>query len=54
MKNLRPLIGKGIEALIGKSFPRRVTAPNGSARWQGSRGRSFASFEEASCAESAL
>jgi len=47
MKNLRLLISKGIEAFLGKSFPRRVTAPNGSARWQGSSGRSFETLEEA-------
>jgi hypothetical protein len=48
MNNLRLLISKGIEALLGKSFPRRVTAPNGSARWQSSSGRSFDTVEEAS------
>jgi len=46
MNYLRPLISRGIEALRGKSFPRRMTAPNGSARWQGSDGRSFDSREE--------
>lgn len=47
MNYLRPLITKGIEALRGKSFPRRVTTPSGRARWQGSSGRSFETFEEA-------
>ena len=41
MTNLGPLLSKFIEALRGKRFPRRVTAPNGKARWQGSSGRSF-------------
>jgi len=48
MNYLRPLITKGLEALRGKSFPRRVTAPDGSARWQSFSGRSFATLEEAS------
>ena len=47
MKDLRPLISKGIEALRGKRFPRRVTAPNGTARWQSSSGLSFETLEEA-------
>lgn len=47
MNYLRRLISKWIEALRGRSFPRRVTAPNGSARWQGSSGRSFETLEEA-------
>jgi hypothetical protein len=48
MNYLRPLITKWNEALLGKTFPRRVTAPDGSARWQAATGRSFATFEEAS------
>jgi len=47
MQDLRSLITRGIEALIGKSFPRRVTAVNGSTRWQGYSGRSFETREEA-------
>jgi len=47
MNYLRPLITKWNHALRGKSFPRRVTAPNGSRRWQAATGRSFATVEEA-------
>lgn len=47
MNHLRLLISKWNNALLGKSFPRRVTAPNGSPRWQSAGGRSFATFEEA-------
>ena len=43
----RPLITKLTEGLRGKSFPRRVTGPNGGARWQAANGRSFPTFEEA-------
>jgi hypothetical protein len=48
MNILRPLITKGIEAWTGRNFPRRVTAPDGSARWQSASGRSFGTLEEAS------
>jgi hypothetical protein len=47
MNYFRPLISRLNEALNGKSFPRRVTAPNGSYRWEAASGRSFATFEEA-------
>jgi hypothetical protein len=47
MNYLRPLITKWNDGLWGKSFPRRVTAPNGSHRWQAATGRSFATLEEA-------
>lgn len=47
MNYLRPLITKWNEALRGKSFPRRVTAPDGSSRWQSATGRSFATLDEA-------
>jgi hypothetical protein len=47
MRDLRSLITRGIEALEGKSFPRRVTAVNGSVRWQDHSGRSFETREEA-------
>lgn len=47
MQDLRSLITRGIEALKGKSFPRRVTAVNRSTRWQGYSGRSFETREEA-------
>ena len=46
-KDLRALLSKGIDALGGKSFPRRVTTINGAIRWQGFSGRSFASREDA-------
>lgn len=48
MNYLRPLITRWNEGLRGKSFPRRVTAPNGGERWQAASGRSFSTFEEAS------
>jgi len=48
MNHLRPLITRWREGLNGKSFPRRVTAPDGSARWQDASGRSFGTLEEAS------
>jgi len=47
MNYFRPLITKWREGLTGKSFPRPVTAPNGSPRWQAANGRSFATLEEA-------
>ena len=47
MQDLRSLITRRVEALKGKSFPRRVTAVNGSIRWQGYSGRSFATRDEA-------
>lgn len=47
MNYLRPLITRWRDGLGGKSFPRRVTAPNGSHRWQAIGGRSFDTFEEA-------
>jgi hypothetical protein len=45
--HLHSLISKGIEAFRGKSFPRRVTAINGSTRWQDYSGRSFKTRDEA-------
>lgn len=50
MNYLRPLITKWNEGLKGKSFPRRVTAPDGSSRWQAASGRSFDTLKEASAA----
>jgi hypothetical protein len=47
MQRLVSLISRGIEALTGKSFPRRVTAVNGTTRWQSRTGRSFESREQA-------
>lgn len=47
MNYFRPLITKWKDGLGGKSFPRRVTAPNGSQRWQSMTGRSFETYEEA-------
>ena len=47
MNYLRPLITRWRDGLRGKSFPRQVTAPDGSARWQDSSGRSFGTLEEA-------
>ena len=47
MHDVRWLISRGIEALRGKSFPRRVTTVNGNTRWQGYSGRSFHTREEA-------
>ena len=47
VNHLRPIIRHAIEAICGKRFPRRVTAPDGSARWQNARGRRFGSLEEA-------
>jgi hypothetical protein len=47
MHDFSLLISRLIDAFRGKTFPRRVTAPNGSARWQGHSGRSYGSREEA-------
>jgi len=47
MNYFRPLITKWNEGRGGKSFPRRVTAPNGSSRWQAATGRTFATLQEA-------
>jgi hypothetical protein len=47
MSYLRPLITRWNEGLRGKTFPRRVTAPNGGSRWEAANGRSFPTFEEA-------
>jgi hypothetical protein len=47
MQNLRLLITRAFEALLGESFPRRVTAVNGKTRWLGYSGRSFETREEA-------
>jgi hypothetical protein len=47
MHDVRWLISRGIEALRGKRFPRRVTTVNGNTRWQGYGGRSFHTREEA-------
>ena len=47
MQNLRLLITRAFEALLGESFPRRVTAVNGKTRWLGYSGRSFETCEEA-------
>jgi len=47
MNYLRPLLTKWAQGFRGKSFPRRVTAPDGSARWQNAGGRSFATLDEA-------
>jgi hypothetical protein len=47
MNYLRPLITKWNEGLRGRTFPRRVTAPDGSPRWEAATGRSFATLEEA-------
>jgi hypothetical protein len=47
MNYLRPLIRGWRDSLRGKSFPRRVTAPDGSTRWQNASGRSFGTVEEA-------
>jgi hypothetical protein len=47
MNYFRPLISKWNEGLRGKSFPRRVTAPDGRSRWQAASGRSFETLEEA-------
>ena len=47
MNYLRPLITKWNEGFRGKSFPRRVTAPNGSSRWAAVTGKTFATAEEA-------
>lgn len=47
MQYLWLLMTKWKVGLRAKSFPRRVTAPNGSPRWQAAAGRSFATFEEA-------
>ena len=48
MCRLRPLITRLREAVRGKSFPRRVTAPDGTVRWQVAGGRSFATIDQAS------
>lgn len=47
MNYLRPVMTKLRDGLGGKTFPRRVTAPDGSVRWQSVSGRSFATFDEA-------
>ena len=47
MQNLRLLITSAFEALLGESFPRRVTAVNGKTRWLGYSGRSFETREAA-------
>ncbi|HSQ99523.1 MAG TPA: hypothetical protein VLM36_06360 [Sphingomicrobium sp.] len=47
MNYFRPLITRWNDGLRGKSFPRRVTAPDGSPRWQAATGRSFETHEEA-------
>jgi len=47
MNYFRPLITKWNDGLGGKSFPRRVTAPNGNMRWEAATGKSFATLEEA-------
>ena len=47
MNYFRPLIAKWTGGLPGKSFPRRVTAPNGSPRWQAATGKTFATLDEA-------
>jgi hypothetical protein len=44
---LRRIKRHAIEAMRGKTFPRAVTAPDGSGRWQNRTGRSFKTFEEA-------
>jgi len=48
MNYLRPIIISWKHSFRGKTFPRQVTAPNGSPRWQSRSGKSFASLEEAS------
>jgi hypothetical protein len=47
MQRVFLLISRMIEAVRGKSFPRLVTAPNGTIRWQGFSGRTFKRREEA-------
>jgi hypothetical protein len=47
MNYLRPLVTRAIETFKGRNFPRRVTAPDGSIRWESVTGRSFATIEEA-------
>jgi hypothetical protein len=47
MNHLLPLISAVLGGFRGKTFPRRVTAPDGSARWQAASGKSFATLEEA-------
>jgi hypothetical protein len=47
MNYFKPLIRRWSDGLKGRTFPRRVTALNGTARWQDSSGKSFATFEEA-------
>jgi len=47
MNYLRPIISSWKHSFRGKTFPRQVTAPNGSPRWQSRNGKSFASLEEA-------
>lgn len=47
MNPLRPLITKWNEGFRGKTFPRRVTAPNGNYRWEAVTGRTFATLDEA-------
>ena len=47
MNYLRPWVSNWTHSLMGKNYPRRVTAPNGSPRWQARSGRTFESIEEA-------
>jgi hypothetical protein len=47
MNYFRPLITRWNEGWKAKTFPRRVTAPNGNFRWQAATGRTFATLEEA-------
>lgn len=48
MNYFRPLIAKWSNGLRGKTFPRQVTAANGTRRWQAATGRSYLTFDEAS------
>ena len=47
MSPSRPLLTEWNEGLRSKSFPRRVTAPNGYSRWETATGKTFATVEEA-------
>jgi hypothetical protein len=47
MNDLLRLIRRRILARKSKSFPRRVTAPNGSHRWQAPNGLTFDTLEDA-------
>jgi hypothetical protein len=42
-----PIMTKLREGLYGKTFPRRVTAPDGSPRWENVSGKTFATAKEA-------